>query len=269
MKYLGLLMINGENDILEDTLTRNGEFVDAFYVLDGTVPNTVSESICWRHPKCAGYTHDSQMDREAYGTKPRDGWRQHLYEQAVQDHGVDNWFLLLHGDEVWTDDPRNHLTPDVDGYMFLLPFFFPRAGELWDYSWPALEQLQWSLGPGYPEFRMFRGNTDVRFDKRQHSNVTPQGLLRMGAMPFPINHYLYRSPMSQRERAATHLETGFDPDNYRHILDGDHVYWTDAMIQKCLDEPSPYWTELRRTERYEPREGALIGQWPLGTHAHV
>ncbi len=245
MKYLGLLMVNGENDVLEETLAANAELVDAFYVLDGTVPNTVSERICLAHPKCAGYTRDQDLPA-SYPRNPVDGYRQHLYEQAVADHGFDNWFLLLHGDEVWTQDPRDHLIDGADGYMFLLPFFFPRAGETWDYTWPALDQLQWSLGPGFPEFRMFRGGPGVRFDKSQHFNVTPAGLTSMGAMPFPINHYLYRSPMSQRARAAQHVANGFDPDNYRHITDGDHVYWTDAMIEQRLNDPTGYFTELRR-----------------------
>ncbi len=245
MKSIGLLMINGENDILERTLEINGQYVDYFYVLDGTVPHDISESICRAHPKCAGYTRDQDIPGE-YGWAPKDGWRQLLYEQAVAEHGFDNWFLLLHGDEVWTANPRNYTYSGADGFIFLLPFYFPREGEVWDYMWHPIDQLQWSLGPGFPEFRMFRGSPDVFFYKSQHFNVTPQGIKSIHRMPFPINHYLYRSPESQRARARQHVLSGFDPDNYKHITERDEVYWSDEKIGKVLADPAGYFTDLRR-----------------------
>ena len=243
MKFIGLLMVNGENDILERTLAHNAEFVDAFYVLDGTRPHGESERICWQHPKCAGYTRDDQLP-DSYGSEPRDGWRQHLYEQASADHGPDNWFLLLHGDEVWTADPRDTVTGHNDGFMFLLPFFFPRSGELWDYNVHPLDQLRWHLKPGFPEFRMFRGGRTVNYIPLQHHNTKPAGIHTIGYASAPILHYLYRSPEAQRARAQQHLATGFDIDNYRHVLDRDEVYWTDEMIDSYRSRPQRFFEEL-------------------------
>ncbi len=238
-------MINGENDVLERTVEENARFVDAFYVLDGTSPHEESKATCLGHSKCAAYTRDCDLDG-TYPTKPVDGYRQFIYEQAVADYGVDNWFLLLHGDEVWTEDPLSHIDGRHDGYIFRLPFYFPRAGETWDYEWHPLDQLQWYLGPGFPEFRMFKGSPDVRFDKSQHWNVTPQGLKSLGMMESPIKHYLYRSPAHQRARASQHERSGFDPDNYRHILERDEVYWSDEKISKVLNDPTGYYTYCRR-----------------------
>ncbi len=225
---IGLLMISGEDDVLEQTLDANCEFVDWFYALDGTVPNKISRRICEAHPKCADYITDADLPRPRFPDRPVDGYRQALYELAVADHGFDNWFLLLHGDEVWTALPE--LDGEHDGFSFPLPFYFPRAGEQWDYTVAPLVQLHWHLGPGYPEFRMFHGAPEVRFLESQHFNVTPTGLQNIGWCEKPIRHYLYRSPEAQRQRALQHLNSGFDPDNYRHILNGDAVYWTDAMI---------------------------------------
>lgn len=226
---IGLLMINGENDILERTLSINAELVDCFYVLDGTTPNRKSERICRSHGKCWGYWHDYRMPvMGRYGTLPRDGWRQHLYEHAAVDHGRDNWFLLLHGDEVWTGLPDN--MDDHDGFMFSLPVYFPRAGEPWNPDVHPLDQLKWHLAPGYREFRMFRGGPDVNYDPQQHFNVTPSGIHRIGGCNKPIKHYPYRAPELQRERAARHQVTGFDPGNYQHITDDDAVYWDDQRI---------------------------------------
>ncbi len=158
-----------------------------------------------------------------------DGWRQQLLECAYADHGPDNWFVLLHGDEMWTANPRD-LAGDADAYRFNLPFYFPRAGEPWDPDVHPLDQLAWSMGPGYPEFRMFRGGANVRYNRRQHFSVLPQGLRSFADSGATINHYPYRAPTVQRARAARHEETGFDPDNYRHILDRDAVFWTEDMI---------------------------------------
>ncbi len=83
---------------------------------------------------------------------------------------------------------------------------------------------------------MFHGDPTVRFLESQHFNVTPTGLRSIGWCENPIRHYLYRSPEAQRARALQHLNSGFDPDNYRHILNGDAVYWTDAMIDSYRDK---------------------------------
>lgn len=219
-------MSSHEDDILPATLAANSEFVDCFYALDGTIPNTESRRIIIGHPKCSGYVTDSELD---YGPVPRDGWRQKLLELATEDHGADHWFLILHGDELWTGLPD--LDTDSDAFMFPLPCFFPRAGEEWDEARPPVEQLRWHLGPGAREVRMFKGGPGVAYDPHQHSNVVPAGINRIGGCEKPIRHYLYRSPQVQRDRAKRHAKTGFDPANYQHILDRDAVYWTDNMIE--------------------------------------
>lgn len=226
---IGLLMVAGEDDVLERTLAANCEFVDVFYALDGTQPNDVSRRICERHPKCAGYSTDQDLPRPRFPDRPVDGYRQAIYEWAVDDHGFENWFLLLHGDEVWTGLPD--LDTVNDGWSFPLPFYFPREGEPWDYTVHPLDQLRWHLGPGYPEFRMFFGGPRVRWLESQHFNVTPTGLTSLGWCDKPICHYLYRSPAVQQQRALQHSQSGFDPENYRHILDGE-TYWTDEMIER-------------------------------------
>ncbi len=229
MKVIGLLMVAYEDDILERTLAHNAKYVDVFYALDGTVPNSQSEHIISKHPKCAGYSVDADLPRPLYPRRPVDGYRQFLYEQAVADHGHDNLFVLLHGDEIWTGDPRV-MADGNDGWLFQLPFYFPRAGEAWDYNIGPLEQLSWHLAPGFPEFRMFRGGADVRYDEAQHFNVRPKGIRKMGCRPEPILHFPFRSPDVQITRADHHQKTGFDPDNYEHVIEDRQVYWTDGMI---------------------------------------
>lgn len=233
---IGLLMISHEDDVLEAVISEHVKIVEAFYVLDGTSPVVDSEAICRSFRQCAGYTHDLDLPPE-YGTVPRDGWRQHLYEQAVADNGYDNWFLILHGDELWTFDPAHVVESraGADGFVFPLPCYFPR--DEWDYTRTPFEQLAWHLAPGWPEFRMFRGAPHVHYDVHQHFDVTPRGLRHIVRINHPIKHYPYRSPEVQRQRAARHVQTGFDPDNYRHVLDGDAVIWDDETIARFRSSP--------------------------------
>ena len=239
---IGLLMLRSEDDILGSVLNYNAPLVDAFYVLDGTVPNTKSRPLCERWLSCRGYWTDDELP-ERYGTVPRDGWREWLYRNAVIDFGYDNWFVLMHGDEVWTISPAQAAAehPDADGLVFHLPVYFPR--EEWDETAHPLDQLRWSLGPGWPELRMFRGGERVGYDVTQHFNVTPRGIGRIADTRHAIKHYPFRSPTQQRARAAQHAESGFDPDNYRHILDRDEVVWSDAMIARWQRQRC--WRDLR------------------------
>lgn len=227
--FIGLLMIADEDDVLERTLNHNAKFVDKFYVLDGSVDQSRSALICCSHPKFGGYLSDDMLPKPPYPKKPVDGYRQALLDRAYDEHGYDHWFLLLHGDEMWTGLPS---MPGYDGFIFPLPFYFPREGEPWDDERHPLDQLHWNLSPGWPEFRLFRGGSNVFFDPEQHFNVTPLGLSRITHCPLPIKHYPYRAPRVQRYRAERHRLTGFDPDNYEHIRGEKGVYWTDAMIER-------------------------------------
>ncbi len=232
-KYIGLLMVNGEDDILAASLDHNTPYLDCFYVLDGTQPNTASERICCAHPKCAGYTTDAELPRPPYPENSIDGYRGFLLQQAVAEHGHDNWFVILHGDELWDTDPRQLAQAgDDDGYVFDLPFYFPRAGEPWDYDKHPLDQLRWNLGPGWPEFRLFKGNEGVHYHPGQYMNTMPQGIGGAVQTNLTIRHYPYRSPEVQRARTQQHQRTQFHPTNYAHILERDEVYWTDEMIER-------------------------------------
>lgn len=230
MKHIGLLMVNEENDILQRTLDHNAEFVDCFYVMDGACSDKSLRT--YRTEKCYGYWQDADVrDDRRYPDQPCDGYRGFLLDEAIRDHGPDNWFLLLHGDEIWTQDPRE-ITSRINrqrvAVVYNLPFFIPRDGEPWDYDMHPLDQLHWMLGPGWPEVRMFRGAPGVRYRPDQHFNVTPDGIELMWYADAPILHYPYRSPEQQAKRA----QVTFDPDNYRQV-----GYWTDEMIREQMSRP--------------------------------
>ncbi len=234
---IALLMVNDEDDILGRTLQHNSQWFDAFYVLDGTEDNTVSEKICRSNPKCWAYRTDEQLPRPPFPDNAVCGYRKFIHDLAVADHGPDHWFMLLHADELWPFDPRQYTRQHTfDGFVFNLPFFFPR--EPWDYARHPIDQLEWSLGPGWPEFRLFRGSEHVSYDPTQRFNAAPNGIRSVyHVKEDPILHYPYRSPEVQRQRAATHERTQFDPDNYQHIVNDDAVIWTDEMVQKYRLRP--------------------------------
>ena len=234
---IGLLLVADENDILERVLDTHIEIVDCFYVLDGTIPNTKSRHLCRSLDQCAGYWTDDELPRPPYPDGTVCGYRGFIYDKAVEFYGHDHWFLELHGDEIWTVHPDQVIAenPSADGFIFPLPFYFPRADEPWDDKVHPLDQLHWHMTPGWPEFRLFRGNPNVHFSPTQHFNTQPSGLTNVVQVTHPIRHYPYRSPKAQRQKAELHTKTGFDPANYTHIVERDEVFWTDAMIEaaKC------------------------------------
>ena len=236
------MLVGHEDDILEATLTEHCKIVDAFYVLDGTVPNDVSKEICLSFDKCRSYHTDAELPRPPYPNGTTCGYRQWPLEQAQADVGFDHWFLELHADEVWTFHPSEVVAeyPDADGFIFPLPCYFPRTE--WDYNRPPLEQLKWSIGPGYPEFRMFKGHEGQAFDPNQHFDTIPSHVETIVTDSRPIKHYAYRSPRSQIEKSRMHDRTGFDPDNYANVRAGKLI-WDDALIARYQQQP--IWRELR------------------------
>ena len=190
MKLIGLHCHRAEGDILPETLSRNGRWCDAVYTADP----------------------DARTDGAARGP---------ILDQAYADHGHDNWFLLMHADELWVTDPHAAIdaNPDADGITVRLRLAFNPGA--WNSHDSVLRQCTRALAPGWPEFRLFRGGPDVRYAAVQHFNVVPSGITRVGSDPSAIvNHYPYRSPEQQVARAA---ET-WDPDNYRRApLDADGI----------------------------------------------
>lgn len=230
---IGLLMVAEENDILERVLATHETIADVLYILDGTTPNRKSKSILTNSPMLGGYWTDADLPRPPYPEGTTCGYRGFIYDQAVEEHGYDHWFLELHGDEVWTFHPAEVIDEyaHADGFIFRLPFYFPR--EKWKPNVHPLDQLHWHYRPGWPEFRMFKGGPDVRFDPNQHFNTQPSGLNNIvWDHTHRINHYPYRSPKQQKLRADHHAIHGLDPANYAHAAAGD-FYWTDEMVEQA------------------------------------
>jgi hypothetical protein len=223
--YIGLMLINQEDDILDWALQHHAKMCDWIYVLDGTEPNTTSHALCQRYG-VAGYLTDAEV-----GGPKVCGMRQHIHQMAVNAHGPDNWFLILHADERWPFDPRDVPVayPDYDGFGFRLPFYVPR--DPWDDS-RGVDQLHWRFEPGWPEFRMFHGSPNVAYDRMQYMNTQPSGLQHVAWLPWQIEHYPYRSRASQQARAAA----SFDPANYAHVSARDAVVWDDDMVAGAICE---------------------------------
>lgn len=221
---IGLLLVNQEDDILAEILERHEQIIDCFYALDGTPDNAYSRDVLSSSEKCAGYLTDDEI-----GGPIVCGIRQVLHDLAVEEHGPDHCFLILHGDEIWQATPEEIIAdhPGADGFVLRLPFYVPR--DEWDYNLTPFEQLVWSFRPGWPEFRMFLGGEGVRYDRGQYMNTQPGGLCSVVWTNHTIKHYPYRSPESQRARATA----GLDPDNYRHAAAG-RFYWTDEMVAAAI-----------------------------------
>ena len=209
---IGLMMIRNEHDVLAEALRNHSCFCRAIYVLDGSrgEAQIATREICERFPKVEGYWHD---DETGYEQPLRDGARQLLLERAREAHGLNNWFALLHGDELWGEDPRPKLEiPDRPcAVLTQLYHFFPHSSDRDSWSFPgngAIEATaRWYMMPPGKEHRLFFDTGEHNYEVTQHSRTIPPGIPET-TLPIAIKHYSYRTPEQAYQRARERKDSG-------------------------------------------------------------
>ena len=152
-RLISLMMIRDEQDMLAEALRNHVRFCDAIFVLDGTQGDTLRtfRDICLAFPQVVGHWQD---DEAGYKLPLRDGARQFLLERARERFGLNHWYAILHGDEIWSEDPRPHCTPaqpDLHGIAVNLYHFFPHISQRDTWSFHAGDSIealaQWYMLP--------------------------------------------------------------------------------------------------------------------------
>ena len=211
MLILGLMLIRNENDILAEVLAEHLTFCDHIFVLDGTTDNQqLSAQICTAHSRVSYYT-EAQLPAN-YPRPIRDGCRQFLVDKARQRFGACGWFVLLHGDEIFVDNPRL-IAQKYNAFFDCLTFdslnyFIHKEQEPFklDPVQSIQKQIVWYAGPGWPETRMFKNKSRYNYNLQQHSNVTPKGILINYKTTYKIKHYSLRHPEQQQKRVKDRLQ---------------------------------------------------------------
>ena len=235
-RLIGLMMIRDEQDMLAEALRNHVRFCDAIFVLDGTQGDTLrtSRDICLAFPQVVGHWQD---DEAGHKLPLRDGARQFLLERARERFGLNHWYAILHGDEIWSEDPRLHCTPaqpDLHGIAVNLYHFFPHISQRDSWSFHAGDSIealaQWYMLPPIPEHRLFwdSGSYDYVFDA--HSRTIPSG------MPWRqcniiLRQYNYRTPEQAHRRAVERKRQHWQENHYQHLLDGPAGFFVNTLAQ--------------------------------------
>ncbi len=242
---IGLLMIRDEEDMLAEALRNHARFCDPIFVLDGSqgVSQALTRRILATSPNVREYWRDADTGLPLPLT---DGARQFLLERARSAFGRGNWYALLHGDEIWGEDPRPHLDlmpPDRDVMAVRFHHFFPHTSQrhTWDYGAPAspdrsIEALaEWYMLPPISEDRIFWDAGHADYDATRHSRTVPPGLDAWQS-ECVVKQYNYRSPEQAVARARQRKRDGWQTNHYQHLLAGPDEFFRDT-----LEMPDGHW----------------------------
>ncbi len=238
-RFIGLLMIRSENDILAESLASMARHFDRILVLDGTPIGSERDrcrDLLAMHDEVVAVFSDEDV-----GTPIRDGARQILLDEARRRFGVDNWIGILHGDEFHDDSPaellrHHHPLLDPSIRVRVVHHFLhtdDAAGWTERAELPVAERVPHHMWPGIPETRFFFDNGVRNYRLQQHSQVVPRGL-RIGPLvdDYVIRQYNYRSPEQALERANDRLKRGWQAAHYTQMLQ-------TAFVATLFDPANP------------------------------
>ena len=236
---IGLLLTYNEADFIEEMMEANRHAVDAIFVLDGSTDGT--DRILAGYPEVELVVRDEDV---APGGA-RDFHRQHLLDAARERYGVGHWYTLMHGDEIFHDDPRAVIA-DADAMRAkrvnwaVMQFFLRPDEPAPEPERPIQDQIRW-YSPFWVEIRQFRDGPGVRYREGEHGRVLPHGVGWLPYWKMPIlKHYPYRSHEQAARRRRSAAERGFSGTTSVADVDG-----------------TTYGPEYRHARRFEQDFGDL------------
>ncbi len=205
---IGLLMTYNEADIIEEMMETNRHFVDTIFVLDGSDDGTDKILSSYKE------VEKIFKDQEVTSGRVRDYHRQVLLEAAHRRYGVGHWFTLMHGDEIFYDNPRIIAQKaDLQGAKRVnwaaMQFFMHTSDEPLDTIKPVQERLTW-YSPFWLEIRQFKSSKKTHYQEGRHGKVLPEGVGWQPYTKVPIfKHYPYRTPKQMQQRLEAIKQRGF------------------------------------------------------------
>ena len=236
VQHIGLLMTHNEEDCIKEVMDNHVKYFDKILCLDGSSDRT--EEIVRSYPQVRYFLKDKQILDQVPMGKIRDGARQFILAKAQEIYGYEGWFSILHGDEIFHDNPLDAAeAAEKEGAekvnWYVMNFFLHTSDKGRDFT--AIKSLQERLlwyCPGFLEIRQFKNKRGVFYDVGQRG-VLPKGIGWRMYSKYPVyKHYPYRSTaqmMKKRDEQAkskfsNSFETIKDETNcYRNILPGYKV----------------------------------------------
>lgn len=249
---IGLLLSYNEVDIVDEMMRANRGGLDAIFALDGSEDGT-GERLA-RYPEVELVLRDEDVTG---GTRVRDFHRQALLDAARRRHGSGHWYTLMHGDEIFHDDPRAvAAAAERQGAHLVnwavMQFFLHPSDAAPDEALPVQSRVRW-YSPFWVEVRQFRDRPGAHYRQGEHGRVFPRGV---GWRPYTrmpiVKHYPFRTPGQALRRLRSMADRGFSGSS----VDGD--------VLRTRYEP-----RYRLARRFDgdfgdlemDRQGGLLAMW--------
>lgn len=260
MQNIGLMMTYNEEDIIEDVMESHKQYFDKILVLDGSTDKT--PEILQSYDNVVYYLRDEQIFPKR---KVTDGVRQFLLEEAQKRYGYEGWFSLLHGDEIFVDNPNDIVIKaekqgaDIVNWHMLNFFLHTSQKENYDDYAPLNERLT-HFNPGGLEIRQFKNQKGIYFKLDQMGRVLPYGLKNKPLWDYPIiKHYPERSIRQKLNRPTN----GFQSQNPNQFVKKDIEQIKNQLFKDTLN-PKNLQTRLYDGSFHEFEPGnrpSFIAQW--------
>ncbi|NQT30493.1 MAG: hypothetical protein HQ596_07960 [Candidatus Saganbacteria bacterium] len=266
-QHIGLLMTSNEVDCIKEVMDEHIKYFDKILVLDGSSDGT--EKIIRSYPQVKYFLKDRDIIDKLPNRKFEDGARHFLLSKAQEMYGYGGWITLLHGDEIFHNNPVEMAErADKQGAdkinWYAMNFFLHSSDK--ERNLEAIKSVQervtWYC-PGFLEIRSFRNKKGVHYDIGQFHRVLPEGLGWKIYKQFPIyKHYPYRSVKQMLAKKRLNERSGFSI-TWRNVADGDHCFVDILPNYKVARKFDGSFHEFELEE-----QGSLLRRW-LRAHHYV
>jgi len=253
------MMTYNEADIIEEVMDSNKKFFDKILVLDGSSDHT--EEIIRSYENVKYFIKDENLFPKR---KITDGVRQFLLEKAQEMFGYDGWFTLLHGDEIFVDNP-NEIVDKAEkakaekvNWHALNFFLHTSQKKTYDENKKIQDQVIF-YHPGGIEIRQFKNKKNVFYNLNQ-MGVLPHGIGYKMLLDYPIfKHYVKRSLKQHQQKPIPHFGVRRDEAKEFYPLFVDHLEPAKKQVRKYTGH----------FDEFEPgQRPSFFRQW-LNWHRYV
>jgi len=256
-----------EEDVIEEVMESHKKYFDKILVLDGSDDKT--EEIL-RSYDCVKYViKDADVLHKIPCQRACDGMRQFLLEKAQEMYPIEGWFSILHGDEIWHDDP-NWVAEEAEKARaekvnwYVMNFFLHTSDKGRDLEAikSVQERVQWYC-PGYLEIRSFKNKKGIHYDFNRYHQSFPEGIGWRILKQFPIyKHYPYRSVKQLMQKHKQNPDDFYTP-TYNRFKTADDCFMDILPNYKIARKFDGSFHEFE-----VKNQGSLLRRW-LRAHRYI
>lgn len=212
IQNIGIMMTRNEADVIDEVMTELKKYFTQILVLDGSSDGT--DEIIRSYDNVKYFIKDSELPYEG---RVKDGARQFLLSKAQEMFGYDGWFTILHGDEIFYDNPNKIIelaeSQKAERVNWQpMNFYLHESDKHRDLLSikSVQERVLWYSPAQFLEIRQFKNKKGIFYNKNRHSVVVPDGVGVLPLLYFPIyKHYPCRSPLQMIEKNKEGKKIGF------------------------------------------------------------